>query len=511
MTEKQENPAIQPGVAFSSAADGSRSTTKAGAAILAAALAPLNKEHAAEALSETRWRRTYPKHFRRLVAGAIASPEAALASARAGLDSAWENMQWDHATGHTSLREAMAKPGQQFQTRTLHGQGDPAVAPWTVPVNGEQLSGDRLLYKIADWLTRGIIEPSAAKALGRCINNPQWFDLSDRTMVLLGAGSEAGPLRWLTRWRANVVAVDINRPEVWKRIADIALAGNGTLAIPMRDSTGQVAENDWYGAAGANLISEAPEIAAWLTTFDQTLDVASLAYLDGERHVRVAMGMDMIVDAVCAANPRTTLAFMGTPSDIYAIPQGAAEDAMAAYKARPVLSKSFQQSLHLASGDRFFQPNIEHLVDGSNGLKYGIIDSMIIEQGPNYVLAKRIQQWRALLARAAGHRVSLNIAPATNTASVTSNTMLAAGNAGVDSLGMEVFEPETTNALMAALWVHDLRAEQSAANPECILAHPLELFMDNACHGGLWRSAYVMRSALPMAVALGWVRKKFSS
>jgi len=94
---------------------------------------------------------------------------------------------------------------------------------------------------------------------------------------------------------------------------------------------------------------------------------------------------------------------------------------------------------------------------------------------------------------------------------VTSNTMLAAGNAGVDSLGMEVFEPETTNALMAALWVHDLRAEQSAANPECILAHPLELFMDNACHGGLWRSAYVMRSALPMAVALGWVRKKFSS
>ena len=61
---------------------------------------------------------------------------------------------------------------------------------------------------------------------------------------------------------------------------------------------------------------------------------------------------------------------------------------------------------------------------------------------------------------------------------------------------------------MAALWVHDLRCDASAANPEHPLAHPYELFMDNACHGGLWRSAYLPRSALPMAAALGWVRQK---
>jgi hypothetical protein len=113
-----------------------------------------------------------------------------------------------------------------------------------------------------------------------------------------------------------------------------------------------------------------------------------------------------------------------------------------------------------------------------------------------------------LVARAAGHKVSLNIAPSTTTTSVVKNPALAAGFAGADSFGIEVFEPETTNALMAALWVRDLRDPTAAANPQTKLGHPFELFMDNACHGGLWRSAYIPRTALPFAAALGWVRQK---
>ena len=64
---------------------------------------------------------------------------------------------------------------------------------------------------------------------------------------------------------------------------------------------------------------------------------------------------------------------------------------------------------------------------------------------------------------------------------------------------VEAFKPETTNAIMAALWVHDLRNPKSAANPEVALAHPLELMMQGANHGGLWRVAYLARTALPFA------------
>jgi hypothetical protein len=61
---------------------------------------------------------------------------------------------------------------------------------------------------------------------------------------------------------------------------------------------------------------------------------------------------------------------------------------------------------------------------------------------------------------------------------------------------------------MAALWVHDLLHPGAAAHPTTPLAHPLELFTRQACHGGLWRCPYLPRSALPFAAALGWVRQR---
>ncbi len=113
----------------------------------------------------------------------------------------------------------------------------------------------------------------------------------------------------------------------------------------------------------------------------------------------------------------------------------------------------------------------------------------MVEQGPNYALAKRIQQWRAILARHQGQHVSINIAPSTTTHSVTKNPLLKAAFSGASLFDVEAFSPETTNAIMAAFWIHDLRNPNSAANPEVKLEHPLELMMEGANHGGLWRVA----------------------
>ena len=54
-------------------------------------------------------------------------------------------------------------------------------------------------------------------------------------------------------------------------------------------------------------------------------------------------------------------------------------------------------------------------------------------------------------------------------------------------------------AIMAALLVHDLRNPESSANPDVPIAHPMQLFVDRACHGGLWRSPYSARSVLGFA------------
>ena len=62
---------------------------------------------------------------------------------------------------------------------------------------------------------------------------------------------------------------------------------------------------------------------------------------------------------------------------------------------------------------------------------------------------------------------------------------------------------------MAALWIHDLRNDSSVANPETVLDHPLELMMEGANHGGLWRVAYLARTALPFAAIYGFAAENF--
>ena len=79
--------------------------------------------------------------------------------------------------------------------------------------------------------------------------------------------------------------------------------------------------------------------------------------------------------------------------------------------------------------------------------------ALVPQQGPNYALAKRLQRWRAIVARDAGSIVSINVAPPTRTRSVLKNRALAAAYASAHHFGVEVFEPATANTLMAALLV----------------------------------------------------------
>jgi len=65
----------------------------------------------------------------------------------------------------------------------------------------------------------------------------------------------------------------------------------------------------------------------------------------------------------------------------------------------------------------------------------GIVDALVVQQGPNYLLAKRLQLWRALVARSTGTRVSFRIAPPALTNSVTKNRLIAAVYRSADRFG----------------------------------------------------------------------------
>jgi hypothetical protein len=498
------------GIQFPLDDSGKRSSAAVGRRILAAAMRPLDESVAARCLAERDWRHAYPLHLRRLIELQAARPKATVASCRAGLDAAWHELVFLRDGQTLTLREAMASSaGAPLRTLRLRGTRDSAPARWEVPYKGRRLHGDALARRIDAWAAAGVIEASNAQALHLARCHPEWFDLSDRHLVLLGAGSEAGPLASLAQWRANIVAIDLARGPTWKKIVQRVRAGNGQLIAPVvaSASLGGDAEQDLQ-LAGCDMLTQTPEIAAWLRQLGQPLDLFSIAYLDGERHMRVSMAMDAIAVACAAADSRCTLAWMATPTDVFAVPQPLAEAVMQAYDERGTLTRLAQAGLRAGSGGRSFAPHIEALVKADDGSRWGVVDCLVIEQGPNYALAKRLQQWRAIVARADGQVVSINVAPSTTTASVLSNPALAAGFRGAKAFDIEVFEPDTTNALMAALWVHDLRNPQGPAHPTLPLAHPLQLLSEGANHGGLWRVPYLPRSVLPFAALLGMMKRR---
>lgn len=254
------------GIQFVAGEDGERSTTRANKAICSAALARVDPQAAQAAREEANWRKRYPRHLRALTEAGIARPEHALAIASSGLAAAWVQVEFIRDGAAHTLAEAMRRPRPDALFHVeLCGQGPPAIEPWSLPYRGRRLQGEELLAQVARWEGAGIIEPGHARALRRVSAHPEWFDLSDRTLVLLGAGSEAGPLAALTRWRANIVAVDLPDRARWERIAALVTRGNARLIAPVRQPVAPDAPlTQWAELAGADLLTQTPEIAAWL-------------------------------------------------------------------------------------------------------------------------------------------------------------------------------------------------------------------------------------------------------
>lgn len=487
---------------FPRASDGRRGTLETGRAVFADALRVASPAAATATEQERDWRRRYIVHARRLTEAAFDSAAAAQDIAVAGLNSVRERLRFVRGGSETSLEAAMAAPRAPFATRTVVGRSTAGPAPLAIPLRGQLLSGDALRRQLDRWLDDGLCEPSFVAAIARVQAHPEWLDLSDQNFALLGALAEMSPLPWLLRWRAIVYAVDLPRPHLWQRLLQLANAGNGTLMAPVRIDPGPGATADPSTPhAGADLIVDTPELADWLAIAEGPLTVGAYAYLDSALHVRVSAAMDCIQARLAAQRRDVMLAMLATPTDACAVPAGALKMAHTRYAARSVAAKLAGA---VTAGRAFARNGEWRTTEPENDEALaGIVDALVVQQGPNYLLAKRLQLWRALVARSTGTRVSYRIAPPALTKSVTKNRLIAAVYRSADRFGAHGFEPATAAALMAALLVHDLRHPSAIANPDVPLDHPLQLVTDAAFHGGLWRMPYAPRSALPVAAVLG--------
>ncbi len=344
----------------------------------------------------------------------------------------------------------------------------------------------------------GVIEPSCADAVRTVADHPEWLRLSGRTIAVLGAGAEVGPLPALLSWGAQVIAVDLPRPAIWQRLLDTTRRSGGTLLVPIaHDNAGQrwtgASDEDVVQRAGLDLVTDVPAAAGWLAAVDGPLVLGNYVYADGAANVRLAAAVDALTVRLQADRDDVALAFLATPTDVFAVPAEAVAQSARAYANRSRAARLAGRPLRTLSGGRLLRRAY------MPGADPGINDSLVLQQGPNYALAKRLHRWRALVAREGGATVSMNVAPPSRTRSVVKNRALAAAYAGAHRFGVEVFEPATCKVLMAALLVHDLHTEGGPAH-----AHPWQDEAHAAAHGGLWRMAYAPRSALGLAAALGY-------
>jgi hypothetical protein len=470
-------------VVFPQTDDGRRSTAAFGRAVLADALRVADPVVADAAAREPDWRRGYLSHIRALVeAGLADGGAAAYVIADAGLASVHARMRVRTPDGEVALDDVFGI-GVDRPLRTLTVDGTGAVErELTLPLHGRTLKGAELRAQLAAWVAAGTIEESCAQAVGEVADNPDWLDLSDQRVVVLGAGSEMGPLHPLLRWGATVVGVDLPRPGLWERVHATAVASGGRLIVPV------AADGDLsIGNAGVDLLAGLPAVAQWLSGIDGRLVLGNYLYADGATHVRLSAAVDALGVHLRRQRDDLALAYLATPTDVFAVPG----DAVAAARAAFGHTSRLRRPVSALSGGRLLVPNYDTDADP------GINDSLVPQQGPNYALAKRIQRWRAAAARRDGATVALSVAPPTRTRSVLKVRALAAAYAGAHRFGVQVFEPATSNTLMAALLVHQLRRPRAAATA----AWRDEAFA--AAHGGLWRIAYRPRSALGLAAVIG--------
>ena len=470
-----------------------------GRTVVADALRQVDPAGALAAEQDTNWRTGYLVHFRRLVEAGLASTDAAVSVARGGLESVLRQMRVAHEGGEeTGLGTLLSAPAQRFvATVTVPGTGE-AENELSLPYRGERLRGDALLRRLGTWAEDGVIEPSCADAVRTVAAHPQWLRLPGRTVAALGAGAEVGPVPALLSWGAQVIAIDLPRPPIWERLLDTARRSGGTLLVPVADGKpgrDQTGGSDQLVAqhAGLDLTSDVPAIADWLAAVDGPLVLGNYVYADGAANVRLAAAADALTVRLQAGRGDVALAFLATPTDVFAVPAEAVAQSVRAYATRPPGAKLAGWPLQALSGGRLLRRAY------TPGADPGINDSLVRQQGPNYALAKRLHRWRATLARHGGSTVSMNVAPPSRTRSVVTNRALAAAYAGAHRFGVEVFEPATCKVLMAALLVHDLHTGGGPAH-----AHPWQDEAHAAAHGGLWRIAYAPRSALVLAATLGY-------
>jgi hypothetical protein len=285
------------------------------------------------------------------------------------------------------------------------------------------------------------------------------------------------------------------------RLIETARASAGTLILPVLSSrvSGQNLDqlDDFALAelAGLDLEADTTAIAAWLleqaaALGDKRFNLLGTIYAPGKRQILASAAQDAVIQAVLAklGPQRATVGWLATPLDSVLLPTQFADELASSYAAR-----SFGTRLR----DTLWQ-----LFGGLKPAKYEpcaegallVADFSAQRQGSSYLLAKRIERWRAAVASAEGFQVWYQVTPAAITHSTVGYKVVRAAYRGARRLGVTPFEPWMLRDLLCAMLIGHLGGEQTSG-----------IDATKAIHGGIWRMPYDPHTVWKTAALMGWM------
>ncbi len=447
-----------------------RSTSAAGRGVVADAVRAVAPDLAQQVLDTRAWRTGYLPHFREMTRLALTAPGGATSIAAAGLASVHERFRYRH-DGEDLPLSAVAEladgPGA-LGTHTVTGRGRPGPDVLSVPYRGGRLVADDLAAQLDVWLAAGTAEPSFADAVRAVMARPGWLDLRDVTVVVLGAGAQMGPLVSLLGWGAHVVAVDLPRPAIWSRLLGVAHGTPGRLSLPLhRPLPADATDDEIAHAAGVDLVARAPQVAAWLAGLEGPYTLGSYVYADGAAHTRASVAVDAMTTTLLA-RARGRLA--GLPRDAHGRLRRSARGGHG--QPAPVRGPPVPAPAGTGWARPGAVPAQPHRARApARRLGGGRRTTRSCRS------RGRTTPWRSGSSGGGPCRRGPTAGWSPERGAADADPLGAAqprpcrGLCRCAPVQVEVFDPSTSNTLMAALLVHDLRNPAAAANPATPLRH----------------------------------------
>jgi hypothetical protein len=335
------------------------------------------------------------------------------------------------------------------------------------------------------------ITPEAAKAIGWTLDaiREHVLDLSGEKFVLLGGTAELSPLGILLSLGADVLTTHASMSSLTTRLAsDIGESAECSGRLFVVDG-------------GVDLLSTPVELSRSICEFARgsRVHLGVLAYKGGEaREWRLAAVMDGIARAIRDVGLLKSIFYYLTPSMTTEISRETAAVAQSRLRTERSVWTEFVRT---ASIDVLFRPNIVR-----SGETFWT-RSVLPDQGASYMGANLFGKIYAaevfgdeMSSVGRGYiQVSANVAPVTGTGSTaTSQTTLLFPE--LAPLGIEVFDPQLTQRLMACLLLHDLF---------CTERPPRRAFAQQV-HGGVFTSPWALDSSMKLAYLRGRYRRGVS-